>query len=125
MADNAKITLNVGMDRKDFFNGAKDIQTAIKSLQTSVVSMGREIRTAAGGYGTAMIQSAKASRDFEGSIQGIRDKMQELQNSISAIKSVADRFNALKQNIDNAKNGLTRLYEEQMKLSEIGADKPS
>lgn len=125
MADNAKITLNVGMDRKDFFNGAKDIQNAIKSLQSGVVSMGREIRTAAGGYGTAMIQSAKASRDFESSVQGIRDKMQELQNSISAIKSVADRFNALKQNIDNAKNGLTRLYEEQMKLSAIGADKPS
>lgn len=125
MADNAKIVLDVGMDRKDFFNGAKDIQNAIRSLQTSVVSMGREIRTAAGGYGTAMLQSAKASRDFEGSVQGIRDKMQELQNSITAIKAAADRFNGLKQSIDNAKNALNDLLDKQYQMSKDGGHAPS
>lgn len=120
MADNAKIVLNVGMDRKDFFNGAKDIQNAIKALQTSVVSMGREIRTAAGGYGTAMLQSAKASRDFEGSIQNIKNEMSNLQGSITAIKGVADNFNNLKDRIDISKNALAELIKKKTELEKNG-----
>ena len=125
MADNAKIVLDVGMDRKDFFNGAKDVQNAIKSIQSSVVSMGREIRAAAGGYGTAMIQSAKASRDFESSIQGIKAKMQELSTSIASIKASADYFRTYSKSIESAEQEMGKLLEKQHELRNAGANLPS
>lgn len=125
MADNAKIVLDVGMDRKDFFNGAKDVQNAIKSIQSSVVSMGREIRAAAGGYGTAMIQSAKASRDFESSIQGIKAKMQELSTSIASIKASADSFRTYSKSIESAEQEMGKLLEKQHELRNAGANLPS
>ena len=116
---------DVGMDNGEFMRGSKDIARAISSLKSTVAAAGKSMNSSASGYGQAMRQSIRASREFEQSVENIKSRMDELRTSTASIKASADSFNTFKKSIENAEAEMGKLLEQQKQLIDMGAGGPS
>ena len=116
---------DVGMDNGEFMRGSKDIARAISSLKSTVAAAGKSMNSSASGYGQAMRQSIRASREFEQSVESIKSRMDELRTSTASIKAAADGFRNLENQAKLAQREIDKLYEKQQELIDMGAGGPS
>lgn len=82
MAD-GEIRINTKLDNKEFVAGSRELLNAVKSLQNTTAKMGRDIASSANGYGAAMRQNVKASREYEAELKRLTAEAAKMKQSFN------------------------------------------
>lgn len=118
-----QITVDTGINTKPILNGAKEMTSAIRSLQSWVTKSSKSMDAAMVGYARAMQNNATASKEFKTQIDQLEDSAQTLQNELERLaKTEVDtkEYANLKAEIQTAQKELQKLYDINQRLNATG-----
>ena len=115
--EDARITINAGMETEGIQAGSKEMQTAIKSLQRTVSDVDKAMRKSLSGYAEAMQQDSSTTASMYEQLERLKMVAIELRDSLE-VKKFTDEGKALNAQLVRAQRELSALYQKQNKLSE-------
>lgn len=107
-----QITVDTGINTKPVLQGAKEMTSAIRSLQGWVTKAGKSMDASLVGYAKAMQNNAQASKEFKVQIDALEDSAQSLQNQMKRISETrieTKEYTQIKKEIAEADKTLTHL----------------
>lgn len=115
------IIINADLDPKAFERGSRQMESAIKSLQTKVSQLAPTFRQAMDGNARAIKQFDAKAVVLESTIQNIQKAM----DNLASTRLPTEEYQWLANEISKAEKELERLYANESKLTGRGVDQNS
>lgn len=113
-----QITVNTGMDTKPIIKGAHELNSAIRSLQSAVGKVGKDLDASVVGYAKAVENNAVATQNF-------RQRMDELDAAAGKLRSQLIGMAATRVQTPEFKNVLLQIQQCNKELKELEKEEKS
>lgn len=113
--EDARITINAGMETEGIQAGSKEMQTAIKSLQRTVRDVDKSLRTSLAGYSEAVKSSGASTDTAYDKLQRLKDEAERLRSALS-VQQATPEFKKMADEAEAARQELERLRQKREEM---------